>query len=238
MVDYKPIGRQFAAEMGLDWGLADRLVQQESQWVHFLPNGQVLTSKAGALGLTQLMPPTAAGLGVNPRDPIQNLRGGFTYLKQMLTRYKGNVARALVGYNAGPGFADSWRGTRLELTGPYTETRKYLDAILGPTWDGFTGVPGGPGSPDEPTNPGMMSSIQQWIQQAIAAGGKTGQERLKAYIIEQHAPWIMLVTGIVILGMGIFALVMKSPPGQTALDIGMLFPQTRGAAVMGKVASR
>jgi len=59
-------------------------------------------SKAGAIGLTQLMPSTAKALGVNPWDPWQNLVGGATYLRQMYERF-GDWRKALMAYNAGPG---------------------------------------------------------------------------------------------------------------------------------------
>jgi hypothetical protein len=72
------------------------LVQQESR---FRPNA---VSRAGALGLGQLMPGTARDLGVDPTNPEQNLEGSARYLRQQLDRFGGDMTLALAAYNAGP----------------------------------------------------------------------------------------------------------------------------------------
>lgn len=83
-------------------------------------------SPAGAIGLMQLMPATAAALGVDPWHPRQNLRGGVSYLAELMRAYDGDVRLALIAYNAGPQHADRVRaGTAVA----YRETRRYLDAI-------------------------------------------------------------------------------------------------------------
>lgn len=93
--------RQIAAAAeaaGLDPALADRLVRTESSY------NPLARSRAGAVGLTQLMPATALDMGVTNRtDPAQSLRGGFGYLRQLIDRYDGDVEQALMAYNWGPG---------------------------------------------------------------------------------------------------------------------------------------
>jgi len=100
--------------------LLEALVWQESRW------NQAAVSRAGAIGLAQLMPGTARDLGVDPRDPIQNLSGGARYLRQQLNRFNGDVEKALAAYNAGPG--------RVTLAGgipAIPETQAYVRAIVG-----------------------------------------------------------------------------------------------------------
>jgi soluble lytic murein transglycosylase-like protein len=83
-------------------------------------------SRAGAIGLMQLMPATAAALRVDPWKPAENLRGGVSHLAGLLRAYGNNVTLALIAYNAGPAHADRVRDGRAVA---YTETRRYLDTI-------------------------------------------------------------------------------------------------------------
>jgi soluble lytic murein transglycosylase-like protein len=117
-----PFGAEITAaakKHGIDPALLAGLVKQES---NFNPNAG---SPAGARGLTQLMPGTAAGLGVtNVLDPIQSLDGGAKYLRQQLDAFGGDVTRALAAYNAGPGAVQRYGGVP-----PYAETQNYVRIV-------------------------------------------------------------------------------------------------------------
>ena len=104
----------------LDVDLLASLVKAES-------NGNArAVSPVGARGLMQLMPGTAAQLGVSDSfRPDENVRGGSTYLDALLTRYHDSLALALAAYNAGPAAVDKFHGIP-----PYHETRVYVARVI------------------------------------------------------------------------------------------------------------
>ena len=82
-------------------------------------------SPKGAIGLMQLMPATATGLQVDPREASANASGGARYLRELLLRYHGDSVLALAAYNAGPGAVQKYKGAP-----PYEETRRYIVKVL------------------------------------------------------------------------------------------------------------
>jgi cell wall-associated NlpC family hydrolase len=116
---YAAMVQRAAEATGLDPRLLSAVAWTESG---FSPSA---TSAAGAQGLMQLMPQTAAGLGVDAQDPQQALLGGARYLKQQLDAFGGRADLALAAYNAGP--------TAVRKAGgipPYQETQAYVTRVL------------------------------------------------------------------------------------------------------------
>ena len=111
---------KYADKNGLDSDFVKAVVKQESG---FNPNA---TSHCGAMGLMQLMPATAQGLGVTDAyDVEQNIQGGTKYLKGLMDRFDNNKSLALAAYNAGPNAVKKYGGIP-----PYAETQNYVKKVL------------------------------------------------------------------------------------------------------------
>ena len=108
-----------AAKYHIDPKLIQSVIQVESGYD---PNA---VSRAGAMGLMQLMPSNVAEEGVsNPFDPEENIDGGSQQLSQLLSEFGGNLDDALAAYNAGPGAVNRYGGVP-----PYHETQTYIQKI-------------------------------------------------------------------------------------------------------------
>ena len=153
---------QTAQQYGVDPNLALAVAQQESSL-----NPDAI-SPEGAIGLFQLMPATASGLGVQPHDPVQNIDGGIRYLSQLLNQFGGNVSLALAAYNAGPGNVRKYGGVP-----PFAQTQNNVASILGRL--GGTVSQAGTSAAD--TIAGAVSQAGTGISDTISAileGGDSG----------------------------------------------------------------
>jgi soluble lytic murein transglycosylase-like protein len=111
--------RDAATHHKLSEQLVEAVAWQESR----LRQGAI--SPKGARGVMQLMPQTAQGLGVNAQKLASNVDGGTAYLARMMTRFDGDLIKALAAYNAGPDAVAHYGGVP-----PYPETKAYVAAIL------------------------------------------------------------------------------------------------------------
>ncbi|PYR68104.1 MAG: hypothetical protein DMF87_17615 [Acidobacteria bacterium] len=116
---YDEFIREASARYGVDATLVRSVMQTESAF------DALAVSRAGAMGLMQLMPEVAEELGVeDPFDPRQNVMGGTRYLRRLLNLYDGNVPLALAGYNAGATNVAQYGGVP-----PFPETQNYVKQI-------------------------------------------------------------------------------------------------------------
>lgn len=117
--DTNSLIKEAAARYQVDPRLVAAVAQTESG------GNQEAVSPVGAVGVMQLMPETAAGLGVNPYDKRQNIEGGAKYLRQMMDTFGGDVQKAVAAYNAGPQAVKEYNGIP-----PYRETQDYVNKVL------------------------------------------------------------------------------------------------------------
>lgn len=111
---------QAAEKYGVPVNLLHSIAQTESGY------NQGAKSEAGAIGMMQLMPDTAAGLGVDPNDLAGNIEGGAKYLREMLDTFDDDVEKAVAAYNAGPNAVKQHGGIP-----PFEETQDYVRKVMG-----------------------------------------------------------------------------------------------------------
>lgn len=145
-----------AAKHGLPADLLFAVAQAESDF------DQSSVSSTGAKGIMQLMPDTAAALGVDADDMVQNIEGGARYLKQQLDDFGGNVEMALAAYNAGPGAVEKYKGVP-----PYTETQNYVAKIMGI----LDGANMNPATEAEPTH-SLLDDAEPFIGTRMVNGAR------------------------------------------------------------------
>lgn len=163
-----------AARYGVDPALALAVARQESGL------NQSAKSSAGAIGVMQLMPGTAAGLGVNPYDMQQNIEGGVRYLSQMLTKFDGDVSLALAAYNAGPGAVQKYSGIP-----PYTETQNYVSRILASY-----------GLSSEVSATTTPQTTQEWPYEAETGGNGYAEEPAEEESTDRTALLLLAATAV------------------------------------------
>jgi len=133
-LEHEDVIRQQAGEKGVDAALIAAVIYSESKFSD-------ATSSAGARGLMQITPEAANEIerlsgGTSFEiddlsDPEINIRYGTFLLRELLDRYDGDEVAALAAYNAGPGNADKWGGSDLNVSDiPFPETRAYVEEVL------------------------------------------------------------------------------------------------------------
>ncbi len=117
---YKRTIQVYSRVYGVEEELIHAIVKQESCF------NEKAHSRAGAIGLMQLMPSTASLMKIsNPWDPEQNIQGGVKYISEMLSLFKGKKRFAVAAYNAGPGKVKKYKGIP-----PYRETKNYVKRVM------------------------------------------------------------------------------------------------------------
>jgi hypothetical protein len=147
--------QKYAKQHGVDPKLVQAMIRQESGF------NPIAVSPKGAMGLMQLMPETAASLGVeDPFDVDQNIKGGVRFLKTCLQKFDQNLPLALAAYNAGPGRVVEHQGVP-----PFKETHTYVKKIVqeycGQEVDPAQIKLGQPGESKEPPKPSGMAAQPQ-----------------------------------------------------------------------------
>ncbi len=171
---------QIASVAGVNPNLAVSVANQESGL-----NPQAVNPSSGAVGMMQLMPGTAAALGVNPHDVIQNIQGGIRYLREQLANF-GDEAKALAAYNWGPQHVvqavDRWGADWLNHAP--AETQHYVSSIMTRAGIGASSgltaaaLSGGPSSP-------ASSSSTSHLSSSVAVEVANLRSALDAYLLTE-----------------------------------------------------
>ena len=116
---FRPDVERAGSQYAVSPALIDAIAHVESRY------NPAAVSPARAVGIMQLMPGTARELGVDPRDPAANIRGGTAYLRKLLNRFDGDMVRTIAAYNAGPGAVIKAGGVP-----NYRETQAYVASVM------------------------------------------------------------------------------------------------------------
>jgi hypothetical protein len=170
--------QKYANMYGVDPSLVRAVVRHESGF-----NSQAVSPK-GAQGLMQLMPGTAALMGVrNPFDPEQNVAGGVGYLRRCLDRFGHNVPLAVAAYNAGPDAV-----ARYGTVPPYQETQSFVTSVMG-TYGGPGFMRFSPyGQGKDPNSPPKAAKRKKAKNADDAEAASDTPRRPRPKIIEVRSP--------------------------------------------------
>lgn len=173
-----------ASQYGVDPSLALGVAQAES---NFNPSA---ISSAGAIGVMQLEPATAAMLGVDPTDPQQNIQGGVRYLSMLLSEFGGDEVAALAAYNWGPtavaNALDQYGPTWLAMAP--AETQNYVQRILGVSAASYEAMESGL-TPAPAAVPAIAASDDDSDVEPAAPAAATSTA------FSDALPWIALLAG-------------------------------------------
>jgi Transglycosylase SLT domain len=207
-----------AQENNVDPGLALAVAQAESGGQQYDASGNVLTSSAGALGVMQLEPGTAAAYGADPTNPAENIDAGTAYLGDLINEY-GDESTALAAYNWGPGNVSNaiaqygtapvvWQGYSVPAWFVHAPaaTQNYVAGIMGAsTFNGMAAGSGGVpvGVPSLPIgSPASLASALSLSPAAPSSAAPLASNLTPAAVLpELSDPTIWIIGGIAVAGL-------------------------------------